>query len=704
MANTYTFSIGGSNREVVIQGLSMSEAANAIDTLKCDVRSLDGSYRPAIDDQILVSENGTRIFGGRLEEVTEAGLNDQGNTTGLRFRLSAKSFGQFADWQIVTLTLAAGTLKSQLTTLVAELSSYGTALHGSQADGPTMPKVDCTERKLSDVLNDLASISGYVWRIDENNKLRMWAKGDIAASFDVVNADGHAIGDIIVESTRNDLFTNSVVLVVTGAGPQTSAEDFTATGGSTDAFETAYPASQNINDAWPNQLIVNGTVIGPVGWGSGTAPWSWDYATHTLENDGSGYVPTVGDTVRVTYAIGYPFTVTSEDSFSIAAIGERKRKFTKDEALTIEAAQALADGLLAAQSTTVRKINYQTTQTGVKPGYSQTITVTKRNVNASLLVQEVTSTWLTSGVLLRAVSGTLSDVFQGTFRGTYEQWNGNSSGGGGSVEVTGGVQQSRGTFDDLRLVGPMIISGRHTFSLSGPSTISAGGVDDFVLDITSAAFSPSVAAITGLVDNQLCVLRNSSGTDFNVLHNSGLVGAGKILCPNDTDWPFKKDSVAWVQYDPNAASGAGRVRLFGTMPTMATSNLSDVATGTWTPTVDFGGGTTGITYGTQTGYYKKLSATAYLVAATIVLTSKGSSTGSMHVTASPSGNCVMSMVFDLWMDNMTTATTPLSGSAAQISGGTTINVYKDGVNGATALTDADCTNTSRFLLTGIVFV
>lgn len=56
--------------------------------------------------------------------------------------------------------------------------------------------------------------------------------------------------------------------------------------------------------------------------------------------------------------------------------------------------------------------------------------------------------------------------------------------------------------------------------------------------------------------------------------------------------------------------------------------------GTWTPTLSFGGGTTGITYGTQTGVYARLGDIIYC-SFSIVLTNKGSSTGTATIGTLP---------------------------------------------------------------------
>jgi hypothetical protein len=68
--------------------------------------------------------------------------------------------------------------------------------------------------------------------------------------------------------------------------------------------------------------------------------------------------------------------------------------------------------------------------------------------------------------------------------------------------------------------------------------------------------------------------------------------------------------------------------------TAAANKLDDYEEGTWTPTIEFGNGTTGITYTAQAGYYTKVG---NLVVATcyVQLANKGSSVGSAELEGLP---------------------------------------------------------------------
>jgi hypothetical protein len=124
-------------------------------------------------------------------------------------------------------------------------------------------------------------------------------------------------------------------------------------------------------------------------------------------------------------------------------------------------------------------------------------------------------------------------------------------------------------------------------------------------------------------------------------------------------------------------------------------------TGTWTPTIKFGGANVGITYDTQTGLYTRVGDLVY-VRMFLTLTSKGSSTGSAvihglpitsHATIPPGG-------FE-----MHTAATMVSLTGSILArpnfGGTTIILEDWAATGSAA--DVDETNfsdTTQIGLTG----
>lgn len=121
--------------------------------------------------------------------------------------------------------------------------------------------------------------------------------------------------------------------------------------------------------------------------------------------------------------------------------------------------------------------------------------------------------------------------------------------------------------------------------------------------------------------------------------------------------------------------------------------------GSWTPAMEFGGATTGITYGTQAGSYVKVGRLVW-VKAQIALTSKGSATGTAKITGFPfttesggqyQAGGVIGAAYT--MSSLTSAVVILMDSAA------TTGILRDwGSTGTTVVSDANFNDTSSFHL------
>jgi hypothetical protein len=80
---------------------------------------------------------------------------------------------------------------------------------------------------------------------------------------------------------------------------------------------------------------------------------------------------------------------------------------------------------------------------------------------------------------------------------------------------------------------------------------------------------------------------------------------------------------------------SGQIKFPLTKNASADANtLDDYEEGTWTPSVTFGGGSTGVTYSARNGYYTKIGNLVYLTCL-INLTSKGSSAGQFRIAGLP---------------------------------------------------------------------
>jgi hypothetical protein len=113
--------------------------------------------------------------------------------------------------------------------------------------------------------------------------------------------------------------------------------------------------------------------------------------------------------------------------------------------------------------------------------------------------------------------------------------------------------------------------------------------------------------------------------------------AGFILPSANTTYDLGSPSLRWSNiYGSTLNLSGGQIAFPATQNSSADPNtLDDYEEGTWTPTLTFSGGTTGITYDSvRVGTYVKFGRLVWLNCR-VALTNKGSSTGTARVTGLP---------------------------------------------------------------------
>lgn len=134
------------------------------------------------------------------------------------------------------------------------------------------------------------------------------------------------------------------------------------------------------------------------------------------------------------------------------------------------------------------------------------------------------------------------------------------------------------------------------------------------------------------------------------------------------------------------------------VPSADPNTLDDYEEGTFTPGISFGGGTTGITYGTVYGTYTKIGRVVSF-RGRVTLTAKGSSTGAAKITGLPftSTNRVSSVAIGE-VDNMTGLTGRVGGLIDSLAD--TIALNQSAAAGTVNITDSVFTSTTIVFFSG----
>ncbi len=257
--------IGGVDR-LIDPGWEIHRASNYRTALRCSLLDEDGSSRPSLDDEVLITfpddtdggagfpllfgggASTARVeFAGLIESLEEQGLQDV--ELPIVTTIQAVDYTALAERRYVSETIPAGTLKSHLDVIVAYLP--GVTLDPAQVDGPAIEAQQWDRVQAKEVLDALATLAGgYVWHITDDKVLRMFQPGTIAAPFNIDATT--AIANMRVTPTREG-YANRII-VRTEAGREATAEDASAAANPWELIisapeSTPTPALQDIADA-----------------------------------------------------------------------------------------------------------------------------------------------------------------------------------------------------------------------------------------------------------------------------------------------------------------------------------------------------------------------------------------------------------------------------------------------------------------------
>lgn len=479
---SYVLTIAGVTQSILSGSLSISDTANGRATFQCQVVSPDGSFTANLEDEVVLTESGTPIFGGLVDRPTKMGLGGTaGSLTGASATaattttVSAQDFNGYAERRYVNETLAAGTMKSQLQTLVTNyLAIYGITLDPAQVNGPTLPDQPLTYVRLDAVLNQIVALTAssgipYLWRIDASKVLHVFQPGAFSAPFNITSfPDTDVYGDIQVELTH-DNFANRIILVVPPVTELDRVETFTG-----DGVTTAFTLTYSVLSA--RGYVLNNGVVESYGDGVQfpilvTTQWTLDRSTNILTRVAGP--PALGAVIQFQFDGTFNGSTVAQDPSALTDPWEQVVNLSSIPDGTTAA--ALAAGYLAVALEPLATVTYQTFSTGVAIGQAQTITQSSRGLSGEGLIVGITFQDVGS-LILRTVT-VVFDAAQTNlgrdWRDVYKLWAGQGASGGGGTSIT-----PAGSGSAAPATGPGGVNKDVQYNDGG----SFGGSDNFTFD------------------------------------------------------------------------------------------------------------------------------------------------------------------------------------------------------------------------------
>lgn len=236
------------------------------------------------------------------------------------------------------------------------------------------------------------------------------------------------------------------------------------------------------------------------------------------------------------------------------------------------------------------------------------------------------------------------------------------------------------------------------FAMSSVLSLSSSSVGTFIqLQIDSSLTNTVCITTSGTViyNTRYCNMSSGSAACYSIGSGSTLNTSNDVLSSTNTN-PIT--GAGSVLIGPTTYSGSGT----GANPTTYIGK-NPGPSGTFTPGISFGGGTTGITYSNQQGNFVRIGNVVF-VSGNINLTSKGSSTGNVLITGMPYalGSAININNFPIVTGVVTyTGTTYAYGSPSTTSLG--IAAATTGI-GSTNLTNTNFANNSAVSFTGFYLI
>ena len=392
-----------------------------------------GLFPFAHDDEVILTDDGTRTFGGILEDVG-LGVPEECRLTQRVHELVAVDFRARCDQRIITKTYAAGqTLKQVLTDLrTSYLDVFGITMDPAQEDGPTLGAITWSAVSLRAALDQLQTATGWLWNVSYTKVFGAYDPADIpTAPFSITATSGNWIS-VKVSQPRVD-YRNRQYLLLGTAGVFPHQYDQYGNGVKT-RFTLPFVG---IGFGIPGQCSVyrsgGGWTDYPVGWYP-SDPQAWLYDNTGGLNDlvqMSGTVLGANDILRVVQSVQYPQTLVAENGE--AATNPREAVNAAPDVYDYVTGTALVEGLLQRYGSYPKRLSIVTNTPGLQPRQLLPVTLSALGLSGSFLIASVRASQFGDTADMtyeaEAVGGTeVPEQFQETWR--------EMQGGGSASAVT----------------------------------------------------------------------------------------------------------------------------------------------------------------------------------------------------------------------------------------------------------------------------
>jgi len=400
-------------------------------TGRVTIQSVSGAAVPIRDQEIIIYNGATRVFGGLVQGVPVRGSTGDEPTPYVNYETEFIDFSSYADRQfVVNGGFVEGTslVSTALPALMGHLSPYGVTLDTSGIPGGVLlPHLPYDVRSIRSILDEIGAIvtgGPLAWGIDYSKVLSMYVPGTVAAPFNITDGE-NADGDIWSEPANTD--PANYIIGRLGSGTREIIDTFTGDG-STTAFPINYfPLIAHRGIVNQGGTVVSGVIVGgfyetfSIG-GGGT--WDYDPTTGIITRSSA---LANGVEAHFQYTAQFPITVIADGA--VSPVKQHVVDFLDifDRATGQLAVNSVLNGMMDDPLL----VHYRTRVHGLEPGMFQSVSSSKRGISIVGYIQEINMRHVEGDNYIYDVTVLEGFGLQNTWRDIYKEWS--DIGGGGST-------------------------------------------------------------------------------------------------------------------------------------------------------------------------------------------------------------------------------------------------------------------------------
>ena len=379
-------SINSTDRSSLVVWSSLEVVQNLtslVDTARFTIKKYGSRiFEPAVNDDVVITDNGTKVFGGKILRVNRIIINA---AEGLVYECECVDHTYAFDSELVSKAYENQTI-TQIIADIASSFTDGSFTTNNVTSSFTIDKIVFNQVYPSACLKRLADIVQYHWYIDPDKDIHFFPKLTESAPFDLTDSSNNYIQDSLRHDTAAEQVANLVKVRGGEYNGTTYTDIITVKGNDSKSFDLPYKfanltieldtgagfVSQDVGVDFINDFTTDDVL------------YNYNERTIRFENALAD-----GDRIRFSGNPKRRVLAAADDAASIATYGTKEKIIRDNTIEDLNTARQRAIAELYAYREPISDVKYSTRETGLNVGQAQNVNSTKRSLNEDFIIKKL---------------------------------------------------------------------------------------------------------------------------------------------------------------------------------------------------------------------------------------------------------------------------------------------------------------------------